>query len=128
MHRGPFADLGRPSDFLRASLEALARGGPFPAAAGSFDAGRRILGLGEGARGVQGAEGATSSDAVIGDAPIGRGASIVRSTVWSGSRVGDGARLRDCVLGRGRVPAGADYRESLLWAADEDAEVAAIPL
>ena len=65
---------------------------------------------------------------VIGDATLGRGASIVRSTVWSGSRVGDGARLRDCVLARGRVPAGADYRESLLWAADEDAEVAAIPL
>ena len=131
MHRGPFADLGRPSDFLRASLEALARGGPFPPAAGSFDPGRRILRVGEGAHGVQGVQGAeraTASDAVIGDATIGRGASIVRSTVWSGSRVGDGSRLRDCVLARGHVPAGADYRESLLWAADEDAEVAAIPL
>jgi hypothetical protein len=29
-HQGPFADLGRPSDFLGASLEALARGGSFP--------------------------------------------------------------------------------------------------
>ena len=29
-HGGPFSDLGRPSDFLRASLEALERGGPFP--------------------------------------------------------------------------------------------------
>jgi len=125
MHRGPFADLGRPSDFLRASLEALARGGPFPPAAGSFDAERRVLSL---VHGVEGAAGAIASDAVIGDATIGRGASIARSSVWSGSRVGEGARLRDCVLARGRVPAGADYRESLLWAADEDAEVAAIPL
>jgi len=125
MHHGPFADLGRPSDFLRASLEALARGGPFPPAAGSFDAERRVLSL---VHGVEGAAGAIASDAVIGDATIGRGASIARSSVWSGSRVGEGARLRDCVLARGRVPAGADYRESLLWAADEDAEVAAIPL
>ena len=82
----------------------------------------------QGVQGADGAAGAIASDAVIGDATIGRGASVVRSTVWSGSRVGEGARLRDCVLARGRVPAGADYRESLLWAADEDAEVAAIPL
>jgi NDP-sugar pyrophosphorylase family protein len=30
LHGGPFEDLGRPSDFLRASLEALDRGGAFP--------------------------------------------------------------------------------------------------
>ena len=40
LHHGPHADLGRPGDFLRASLEALARGGPFPKGGGVFDAGR----------------------------------------------------------------------------------------
>ena len=124
MHDGPFADLGRAGDFLGASLEALARGGPFPPTAGTFDAGRRLLRQVD----VDGVAGAAASDAVIGDAVIGRGATVVRSTVWSGSRVGEDARLRDCVLARGRVPAGADYRESLLWSADEDGDVAATPL
>ena len=42
-HHGPYADLGRPGDFLRASLEALSRGGPFPAGAGIFDQESRVL-------------------------------------------------------------------------------------
>jgi mannose-1-phosphate guanylyltransferase len=37
-HDGPFGDLGSPRDFLRATLEALARGGPFPAGSGKFEA------------------------------------------------------------------------------------------
>ena len=36
-HDGAFADLGRPRDFLRATLEALAGAFPFPPAAATFD-------------------------------------------------------------------------------------------
>jgi mannose-1-phosphate guanylyltransferase len=121
-HPGHFADLGRPSDFLRATLEALARGGPFPAGSGDFDRTRRVLHAADLGTDVMDAV------SVIGDARIGRGASVIRSAVWSGTVVGDGARLDGCVLARGRVPAGADYRESLLWADSPDADAVAIPL
>lgn len=121
-HAGSFADLGRPRDFLRASLEALASGGPFPSGAGAFDRTRRVLHTADLPADAEDAA------AVIGDARIGRGAAIVRSAVWSGCDVGDGARLEGCLLARGRVPANAHYRESLLWADAGDAEAAAIPL
>jgi mannose-1-phosphate guanylyltransferase len=121
-HGGPFADLGRASDFLGASLEALASGGPFPANAGAFDRMRRVLHLADLPADTE------AIAAVIGDARIGRGASLRRSAVWSGCRVGDGARLDGCLLARGRVPAGSDYRESLLWADSPDGDVAALPL
>jgi mannose-1-phosphate guanylyltransferase len=123
-HDGPFADLGRPGDFLRASLEALARGGPFPEGAGDFDASRRVLRAAD-ARVDAAAHAETS---VIGDAHLGSGARLLRSTVWSGCAVGDGARLEGCLLARGRVPPGADYRESLLYADAPDGDVAALPL
>jgi len=121
-HSGPFADLGRPGDFLRASLEALARGGPFPIGAGDFDRTRRVLHAAELPADI------VDAVSVIGDARIGRGASVVRSAVWGGATVGDGARLDGCLLARGRVPAGADYRESLLWADSPDSDAVAIPL
>jgi mannose-1-phosphate guanylyltransferase len=121
-HAGPFADLGRPGDFLGASLEALARGGPFPPGAGEFDRTRRVLHAADLPADI------ADAASVIGDARIGRGASVSRSAVWTGCEVGDGARLEGCLLARGRVPAGAHYRESLLWADSAAGEVAAIPL
>ncbi|HEX4440953.1 MAG TPA: NDP-sugar synthase [Thermoanaerobaculia bacterium] len=121
-HDGPFADLGRAGDFLRASLEALARGGTFPAGAGAFDRMRRVLHTADLPANVE------TAAAVIGDARVGSGASVVRSAVWSGCRVGDGARLDGCLLARGRVPAGAHYRESLLWADSPGGDVAVLPL
>ena len=121
-HDGPFADLGRPGDFLRASLEALSRGGPFPAGAGNFDRMRRVLHAADLPADI------ADAVSVIGDARIGRGAALTRSAVWTGCAVGEGARLDGCLLARGRVPAGADYRESLLWSDSPDGDVAAFPL
>jgi NDP-sugar pyrophosphorylase family protein len=126
-HHGPHADLGRPGDFLRASLEALARGGPFPAGAGDFDRERRVLAL-AGDVGGGGAFGVDASDSVLGRARVGPGASLRRCAVWDGVEVGAGARLSDCLVGRGRVPAGAHYAKALLWASDADADVAVWPL
>ena len=111
LHHGPHADLGRPGDFLRASLEALARGGPFPKGAGTFDQGLRVLA-------TEAAAGFDAADCVLGAARIARGASLRRCAVWAGASVGDGARLTDCLVARGRVPAGAHYAESLLFSAD----------
>jgi mannose-1-phosphate guanylyltransferase len=121
-HSGSFADLGRPRDFLRASLEALASGGPFPAGSGAFDRTRRVLHAADLPADFEDAA------SVIGDARIGRGTAVLRSAVWGGCHVGDGARLEGCLLARGRVPAGTHYRESLLWADSADAGVAAVPL
>jgi mannose-1-phosphate guanylyltransferase len=121
-HDGPFADLGRPGDFLRASLEALSRGGPFPSGAGDFDRMRRVLHAASLSSDI------SDAISVIGDAGIGRGATLTRSAIWAGCVVGEGARLDGCLLARGRVPAGADYRESLLWSDSADGDVSAFPL
>lgn len=121
VHRGPFADLGRPGDFLRTSLEALARGGPFPEGAGVFDPGRRILSLGDDVPD-------DSADAVVGDAVLARDVVLRRSVVWGGVSAGAGARLENCLAARGRVPAGTHYEKALLWNADPLGEVAAFPL
>lgn len=120
-HHGPHADLGRPGDFIRASLEALARGGPFPRGGGVFDEGLRVLRQ-------EPVTGFEASHSVIGRAEVLPGASILRSTLWDGVRVGRGARLTDCVLARGRVADGAHHEKSLLWAARADGDVAAYPL
>ncbi|HTR03344.1 MAG TPA: sugar phosphate nucleotidyltransferase [Thermoanaerobaculia bacterium] len=119
-HGGAFADLGRAGDFLGATLEALARGGPFPAEAGRFDVDRRVLSL------VQAS--IDAKDAVLGSAAIAASARIRRSAVWDGVAVGEGARLTDCVAARGRVPAGGDYAKALLWSRDVGGEVGVFPL
>jgi mannose-1-phosphate guanylyltransferase len=120
LHEGPNADLGRAGDFLRASLEALARGGPFPRRAGQWDGGRRLLSRSAGS-------GFDATDSVLGRARIGAGARLSRSTVWDGAAVGEGASLTDCVAAGGRVPAGAHYEKALLWAAG-GGNVAVFPL
>src|SRR5262249_14249743 len=84
---GPFADLGRPRDFLRASLEALDRGGPFPDAGGAFDAARRVLSL----RPRDELEIARS---VIGSGAIGERAVVRDSVVWNGVEISALARRR----------------------------------
>ena len=121
LHDGPNADLGRAGDFLRASLEALTRGGPFPRGAGRFEADRRVLSR-------TSVSGADAADSVLGGGAIGAGAHIRRSTVWDGASVGEGASLTDCVAARGRVPAGAHYEKALLWSAEIGGAVAAFSL
>jgi mannose-1-phosphate guanylyltransferase len=107
LHPGPFADLGRPHDFLRASLEALDGGGPFPGG-GEFDAARRVLAL-------DGAGGLAASRSVVGRAAIGRGAVLTDSAVWDGAAIGAGAQIHGCLVAGGRVPAGARHAGALLW-------------
>jgi mannose-1-phosphate guanylyltransferase len=121
LHHGAHADLGRPGDFLGASLEALARGGPFPSGGGNFDRGPRVLAKDP-------AAGVDASDSVLGRALVGPGAALRRCAVWDDVVVGAGARLTDCLVARGRVPAGADYAKALLWAPAVDADVAVWPL
>ncbi len=117
LHRGPHADLGRPGDFLRASLEALARGGPFPKGSGAFDADRRVLARRPPA-------GFDASESVLGLAEVGSGARIRRSAVWDGVSLGANARLTDCLAARGHVPEGAHYEKALLWAESDGGVVA----
>ncbi len=102
VHDGPFADLGRPGDFLRASLEALARGGPFPAGAGVFDGTRRVLG-GFGSVDVEAGDCAIAEGAVIG-----AGAILRRTAVWEGADRRRGRAPRELCRGsrthRARLP------------------------
>jgi mannose-1-phosphate guanylyltransferase len=121
VHAGDHADLGRPSDFLGATLEALERGGPFPAGSGTFDGGRRVL-----AR--RAASGFDAFACALGDARIGPGARLERCAVWNGVSVGAGARLSDCIAAGGRVPDGAHHEKALLWSADVGGSVLAFPL
>ncbi len=116
-HDGPFADLGRPSDFLRASLEALERGGPFPEGAGSFDGESRTLV-------ARPAPGFDVSGSVLGDALIGKLARVNASVVWQGASIGAGARLDHCLVAGGQVRAGESFRDRLLWAAPGEPAVA----
>jgi mannose-1-phosphate guanylyltransferase len=108
LHEGPHADLGRPGDFLRASLEALERGGTFPKGAGHFDGRQRVL-FREPPAGYE------AFDSVLGRVRVGTQSRILRSTLWDGVEVGAGARLTDCVAARGRIPAGAHHEKALLW-------------
>ncbi len=121
LHHGPHADLGRPGDFLRASLEALARGGPFPKGGGVFDAAGRVLARRPPA-------GLDASESVLGLGEVGAGAEIRRSVVWDGVSLGARARLTDCLAARGHVPDGAHYEKALLWSESGRGAVAVYPL
>jgi mannose-1-phosphate guanylyltransferase len=107
-HTAPYSDLGSPRDFLGASLEVLERGGPFPRGAGSFDAGRRVLCLGD----------APPLDAfacVLGDASIGSGARLQHCVVFPGAAIGTAASLSRCLVAGGRVAERARHEDVLLW-------------
>jgi mannose-1-phosphate guanylyltransferase len=108
LHSGSFADLGRPGDFLRATIEALERGDSFPAGSGSFDARRRVLERLPGAA-------PEARACVLGDVRVGPDARLEQCAIWSGSFVGRGARLRRVVMAGGEVPEGANHEEALLW-------------
>jgi mannose-1-phosphate guanylyltransferase len=108
LHDGPFADLGRPGDFLRASFEALARGGSFAPDSGSFDAEARTLSLVS----VGNFEAQVS---VIGRARIASAARVFQSAVWDGVEIGAGAWLERCIAAGGRIPAGTRHADALLW-------------
>ncbi|MFN2385663.1 MAG: NDP-sugar synthase [Thermoanaerobaculia bacterium] len=116
LHEGPFADLGRPGDLLRASLETLARGGPFPAGAGVFDPEPRVLALDP-----TGQLAAESS--VIGHSRVAPNARVRKSVVWSAAAIGAGAEISRCVVAGGAVPDGARYEDVLLWNAGGDPAV-----
>ena len=120
LHHGPHADLGRPGDFLRASLEALERGRTFPKGGGHFDDRRHVLFR-------EAPSGFAVSESVLGRVFVGARAQILRSTLWDGVEVGPGAHLTDCVAARGRVQAGAHYEKALLWGI-EGGDVAVHPL
>ncbi|HYK40907.1 MAG TPA: sugar phosphate nucleotidyltransferase [Thermoanaerobaculia bacterium] len=107
-HEGPFADLGSPRDFQRATLEALARGGPFPPGAGVFDGATRVLALRPG-------DGFAATDSVLGASPVGSGARIESCAVWTGCDVGAGASLTRCLAASGRVAPGTTAADALLW-------------
>ena len=120
LHRSPFEDLGRPSDFLRASLEALDRGGAFPEGGGSFDGDSRVL-----SRERTGSLDVSRS--VLGRGRIGAGAHIADSAVWNGVEIGAGASIRGCLAAGGRVLPGARHEGVLLWPG-EDGLAAEYPL
>ncbi len=123
-HDGPFADLGEPGDFLRSSLEALARGGPFPPGAGVFDESSRVLSLGPSELAAAGAD---LHACVIGDAALGTGARLRNSVVWGGARIESGVFLENCLVAGGVVESNVRLRNALLWAAPGERAVA-IPL
>jgi NDP-sugar pyrophosphorylase family protein len=108
LHEGPFADLGSPGDFLRASLEALARGGPFPQDSGAFDEASRVLSL-EPVSGFQ------ARSSVLGRILAGADARIERSAVFTGVAVGPRARLSGCLVAGGRIAPDAVHENVLLW-------------
>src|SRR5437660_3367270 len=117
LHEGAFAVLGRPGDFLGASLEALARGGPFLSGAGFFDEAGKVLSRVPVANlEVRGS--------VIGDARIGPSARIVDSAVWDGVEIGAGAQIERCLAAGGRIPPGVRHADSLLWPGRDGAAAA----
>ncbi|MGH9399565.1 MAG: nucleotidyltransferase family protein [Thermoanaerobaculia bacterium] len=108
LHEGPFSDLGCPNDFLRASLEALERGGPFPKGAGAFDEAARVLSL-------EPTGGFEARQSVLGRILAGSGARIERSAVFTGTSIGPRARVSGCLVAGGRVAPDAAHENVLLW-------------
>lgn len=120
LHEGPFSDLGRPSDFLRASLEALERGGPFPDGSGSFEKRHRVLSF-------SGPPDSDLDSCVLGRARIGAGAHVAETAVWEGAEIGSGAVILRCVVAGGRILPGARHENALLWSRSGET-AAAYPL
>jgi NDP-sugar pyrophosphorylase family protein len=119
-HAGAFADLGRPRDFLRATLEALAGALPLPDDGGRFDPERRVL-----AREPLSEVEADAS--VVGRARLGAGTRLSESAVWDGVEIGSGASLARCLAAGGVVPPEAVHADALLWGRPGE-PAAAVPL
>ena len=119
-HAGGFADLGRPRDFLRATLEALAGALPVPETGGRFDGARRVLAF-EPPADVR------AERAVLGRARFGAGACVIESAVFDAVDIGAGARLERCLVAGGAIPPGASHADALLWGAPGEA-AAVLPL
>ncbi len=117
LHEGPFSDLGRPSDFLRATLEAVNRGGPFPEGGGVFDPGSRVLSF-DPPRDFE------ADSIVLGRARIGKAARISESAVWEGAEIGAGARITRCLVAGGRIPPAARHEDVLLWKGTDGTAIA----
>jgi NDP-sugar pyrophosphorylase family protein len=109
LHDGPFSDLGTPRDFLRATRQALTRGGPFSPESGEFDAPSRVLSR------IR-THGLECVSSVLGEVTIGKGTRLIETVVWDGVEIGAGSELKGCIVAGGRVPPGAAFRDSLLWA------------
>jgi NDP-sugar pyrophosphorylase family protein len=119
-HEGFFADLGRPRDFLGATLEALEGAFVFPDGCGTFDQSSRVLSLVD-------AGGIETSRSAIGRARVAAGARIRESAVWDGVEVGGEAALTRCLAAGGIVSPGALHEDVLLWGRTGE-PAAAIPL
>jgi mannose-1-phosphate guanylyltransferase len=117
LHDGPFSDLGTPRDFLRATRQALTRGGPFSPESGEFDAPSRVLSRIK-TRGLE------CVSSVVGSARVGSGSRLIETVVWDGADVGAGVELKDCIVAGGRISPGAHFRDSLLWGAPGEAALA----
>ena len=116
-HHGPFADLGRACDFLRATLETLERGGPFPEGSGTFHRESRVLSLGPMAD-------LDAERSVLGRARVHASARIRESAVWDGAEIGAGARIVRCVVAGGRLEPDARHEDALLWRGPDGMAVA----
>ncbi|MGE5275737.1 MAG: sugar phosphate nucleotidyltransferase [Acidobacteriota bacterium] len=108
-HEGAFADLGRPRDFLRATLEALAGAFPLPRGGGAFDRPSRVLSF-------EPPSGFDASWSVLGRVLVEPGARIHESAVWDGVSIGRGARLSGCLAAGGTIEPDAAHEGVLLWA------------
>jgi mannose-1-phosphate guanylyltransferase len=120
LHDGPFSDLGTPRDFLRATRQALTRGGPFAADSGKFDAPSRVLSRIR-TRGLE------CVSTVLGSVTVGSGARLIETVAWDGAEIGSGAELHGCIVAGGKVPPGATFRDSLFWG-PRDENATAYPL
>lgn len=121
---GYWLDLGNPSAYLRAHIDALdghiaayrTVTGPLVAEGAQVDATARLeehVVIGPGA-GV-GPDATVERSVLHQGASVGRGALVSDSVLGSGSRVEAGARVRDAVLAEGaRVPEGVDLADATL--------------
>jgi mannose-1-phosphate guanylyltransferase len=120
LHDGPFSDLGTPRDFLRATRQALTRGGVFPRESGEFDPPSRVLSRIR-TRGLE------CVSSVIGRVTVGKGTRLIESVVWDGVEIGAGSELKDCIAAGGRIPPKAVFHDAVLWAPPNE-NVSAYPL
>jgi NDP-sugar pyrophosphorylase family protein len=119
-----WCDIGTPSEYLRATRDALSGGVHLRGARARGIAADAFLGddvriegdvrIGSGVR--LGKRARVVGPSVIGDRTvIGDGVTIEQSVLWDECRVGDGARLRDAIVGTGyAVPARSSLVDTIV--------------